>query len=78
MSTYASRRAADQMARDGISKLPKWGKGKSIGYATIHAKAPTFRCEDPSCAKKAGYDTPIGKRCFDHAMAFARARAASA
>lgn len=63
----ARRRAAQQMSRDGIRKLPRWSKGKRAGCATIYQALVGGACAHASCGKSAGYDTPSGLRCFDHA-----------
>lgn len=61
----ASRRASEQMRRDGISKLPRFGPpSRQAGY-TLRAVV-RHDCEQPGCSKRAGYQTPAGKRCFAH------------
>lgn len=66
---HGRRSSAEQMIRDGIKKLPMWGKPKRDGCVTFRAKFVMPPCGDPSCRNRAGYDTPIGVRCFTHAIA---------
>lgn len=68
MSTYASRREAAQMERDGIKKLPKWNKGKRIDCATYRTPMPRQACSVTMCGKAASYSTRQGVRCFGHAL----------
>jgi hypothetical protein len=65
------------MTRDGIKKLPVWGKPKRDGCVTFRAKLVMPPCAEPGCAKRAGYETPIGHRCFTHAIALRDTGAAS-
>ncbi len=65
--TEASRRAGAQMQRDRITRLPNWSKGRTVGCATLRTPAPRYHCESVGCPKRAQYETPAGKRCFEHA-----------
>jgi len=60
---------ADQMRRDGISRLHAWGKAFKSGCATYQIAKPRPLCGDPACPKRATYNTPDGPRCFTHARA---------
>jgi len=62
----ASRRAAEQMSREGISKLPRWSKPRRGVGCSLQAKLTLPHCEAPSCSKRAGYQTPTGNFCFSH------------
>ncbi len=66
MGTYASRRAAAQMEHDGIKTLPRWSKGRNVGFATIQTPMQMPKCD--ACHKRARYSTPSGFRCFVHTM----------
>ena len=72
--TYANRRAAAQMERDGIRKLSAWGKPQQEGCATIRRHIGLPCCGHQGCGKKAGYSTPIGNRCSTHAREASLAR----
>ena len=63
-----ARRNAEDMRKRGISKLPKWGRPKNVGYATLREKLPAQQCQSAGCAKNAGYQTPGGLLCFQHAL----------
>jgi len=67
MSTYAGRRVAAQMSRDGIKKLRRWSKPKPGIGATIQKRLDLPFCAHPGCIREAGYSTPHGFRCFMHA-----------
>lgn len=54
--SYANRRAAEQMFRDGIR--------------TAYRRGPDVKCG--ACHKKARFHTPSGPRCFSHALPAAR------
>lgn len=57
--SYARRRSADQMFRDGIR--------------TAYRRGPVVKCA--ACHKQARFETPQGPRCFSHAIALSTAPA---
>lgn len=67
--SYASRRASEQMERDGIRKLSAWGSPRRIGCATYRAHIGLPDCGEVGCGKRARYSTKAGNRCFAHALA---------
>lgn len=67
MGAYASRRAAQQMADDGIASLPKWSKPCPGVGVSFRIKLDMPMCEQIGCHKRARYSTPRGNRCFAHA-----------
>jgi hypothetical protein len=50
--SYAARRAADQMFRDGIR--------------TAYRRGRIVKCA--ACHKRARFETPVGPACFVHAI----------
>jgi len=63
----AGQRAAEAMHKAGVKKLPRWGKGRKIGCASVQAKLTHGDCGAHLCGKPACYSTPKGNRCFVHA-----------
>jgi hypothetical protein len=57
-----------QMERDGIKRLPKWGKPVRDVAVTYRRAIPRVACCVSGCSKKAGYSTRQGTRCFEHAL----------
>jgi len=71
MGNGSSRRAAAQMDRDGIKKIRSWSKPQRVGCASVQRLIAKPFCTHPGCHKRAGYTTPVGNRCFPHAIALA-------
>jgi len=69
MGRHGDRGAADQMQRDGIRTLPRWSKPKRGVGASFQHRLDHGQCGDATCARDARYSTPLGNRCFDHAIA---------
>ena len=63
----ARHRAAEAMSKAGVNKLPRWGKARQIGCASVQPKLTHGECGAHLCGKPASYSTPKGKRCFAHA-----------
>lgn len=69
--TRASARAAEQMRRDGICRILAWSKPRKIGCAMYRFPIERPFCGHVGCRKRAGYTTPIGNRCYTHAITLA-------
>jgi hypothetical protein len=69
MGRYGDRGAAEQMDRDGIRTLRRWSKPKRGIGASIQHRLDHGKCGDAACTLDARYSTPLGNRCFGHAIA---------
>lgn len=69
MGRCGDRAAAAQMERDGIRTLRRWSKPKRGTGASIQHRVDHGGCGDANCSKDARYSTPLGNRCFEHAIA---------
>lgn len=69
MGRYGNRRAAEQMERDGIRTLRHWSKPRRGIGASFRHRLDHGACGHADCTKDARYSTPLGNRCYDHAVA---------
>lgn len=68
MGSYANRSAAAQMERDGIRTLPRWSKPKRGIGCSVQRRLDHGECGHAGCSRDARYATPVGNRCYDHAI----------
>lgn len=63
--TRARRKMAEQMESDGIRSLTKAEKRTKPLCSKVEAIERNIVCR---CHNRARYDTPVGRRCFKHAI----------